>query len=698
MPQIINTNIASINAQRNLNNSQGDYNTSLQRLSSGLRINSAKDDAAGLAISTRFTTQTRGLDVAMRNAGDGVSLSQTAEGALGSMTENLLRIRDLALQSANATNSAVDRDALNIEVQQLKDEIQRISEQTNFNGTKLLDGTFEDVTFQIGANEGESLTFGIAGVTTSTLGSAETAGISSTMPQTPLTGPGAANGDAMVSGDLVINNIAVEASSGVADTASTTHAASSAIAKASAINAVSDSTGVTATANINTVKGTLIADAAIAVGATPIDINGQTFSLSKVASGNAAADLASAAATINEKSGATGVVATVIDMPSGARIDLTAEDGRNITIVGATAGSFGLATGLGTGGASNPGTTGNTYTGDITLASTDGSSINLTTNTGNIDNAGFEVGTYSGTQAGTISDNVDTGNALAAGDITINGVSVGASKSTDDTASTLANNAGSAIAKAAAINKISDQTGVTAEANATSVVGAAITGTTAGAFAITINDVAIGGTTTADAVANQTTIVDAINAKAGQTGVTASIIDGDKLNLVAEDGRTIELATATAGDTGLTAGNTGGSITLTSAGQFTIGTNTGDNEHAGLNVGSFGGTESGMLLKDVDISTVDGALAALEAVDNSLNKVNFIRADLGAIQNRFESTIDNQAITAENLESANSRIRDADFAAETAELSRAQVLQSAGLSVLSQANAQPQQVLQLLQG
>ncbi|WP_320109448.1 flagellin N-terminal helical domain-containing protein [Alkalimarinus alittae] len=696
MPQIINTNISSLTAQRNLNNAQSDNAQALNRLSSGLRINSSKDDAAGLAISTRFESQISGLNVATRNAGDGVSLAQTAEGALDSITTNLSRLRELAVQSANATNSDVDRDALNKEAAQIIEEVGRISDQTNFNGVKLLNGDFQAQSFQVGANVGETIDVNIAAVTTSTLGSAETAGISSTMSQTPLTGAGAANGDAMVSGDLVINGAAIGASSGAADTASTTHAASSSIAKAAAINAASGNTGVTATANVNTVEGTLVADAAALVAATDIDINGQSFSLSKAATGDAAADLATAAATINEKSGATGVVATVIEVDGGARIDLAAEDGRNITIVGAAAGTFGLATGLGTGGASNAGTTGNTYTGDITLASVDGSDINLTTNTGNIDNAGFEVGSFSGTQGGAVSDNVDTANALVAGDITINGVSVGASKSTDDTASTLANNAGSAIAKAAAINRISDQTGVTAEANATSVVGAAITGTTAGAFAITINDVAIGGTTTADAVANQTTIVDAINAKAGQTGVTASIIDGDKLNLVAADGRTIELATGTAGDTGLTAGNTGGSLTLSSAGEFTIGTNTGDNEHAGLNVGSFGGTESGTLLKDVDISTVDGANKAIQAVDNALAQVNTERAALGAIQNRFDNTISSNQINSENLSAANSRIKDADFAAETAALSRSSVLQQAGISILAQANAQPQQVLSLL--
>lgn len=157
MPQIINTNIASLNAQRNLNASQGDANVALERLSSGLRINSAKDDAAGLAISERFQSQISGLNMAQRNANDGISLAQTAEGAMDEITNNLQRIRELAVQSANATNSNSDRQALNQEVQQRIEEINRIASQTSFNGLKVLDGTFATQTFQVGANTGETI-------------------------------------------------------------------------------------------------------------------------------------------------------------------------------------------------------------------------------------------------------------------------------------------------------------------------------------------------------------------------------------------------------------------------------------------------------------------------------------------------------------------------------------------------------------
>jgi len=175
MAQTINTNVASLNAQRNLNRSQGLLNQSLERLSTGLRINSAKDDAAGLAISERFTTQIRGLNQAVRNASDGISLSQTAESALGELTNNLQRIRELAVQSVNATNSASDRSALNAEVIERIAEVDRIAKQTNFNGVKVLDGSFGTATFQVGANVGETISVSLTtDVTAAAIGTVNT--------------------------------------------------------------------------------------------------------------------------------------------------------------------------------------------------------------------------------------------------------------------------------------------------------------------------------------------------------------------------------------------------------------------------------------------------------------------------------------------------------------------------------------------
>ena len=175
MAQTINTNVASLNAQRNLNRSQGLLNQSLERLSTGLRINSAKDDAAGLAISERFTTQIRGLNQAVRNASDGISLSQTAESALGELTNNLQRIRELAVQSVNATNSASDRAALDAEVTERLAEVDRIAKQTSFNGVKVLDGSFGTAVFQVGANVGETISVSLTtDVTAAAIGTVNT--------------------------------------------------------------------------------------------------------------------------------------------------------------------------------------------------------------------------------------------------------------------------------------------------------------------------------------------------------------------------------------------------------------------------------------------------------------------------------------------------------------------------------------------
>ena len=176
MAQVINTNIPSLTAQRNLNSSQNDVATALQRLSTGLRINSAKDDAAGLAISERFSTQIRGLNQAARNANDGISLAQTGEGALAEFTNNLQRIRELAVQSANATNSDSDRAALDLEVQQRLAELDRIARQTSFNGRNILDGTFGNAQFQVGANVGETIGLNLdSSVRTSDVGAVATA-------------------------------------------------------------------------------------------------------------------------------------------------------------------------------------------------------------------------------------------------------------------------------------------------------------------------------------------------------------------------------------------------------------------------------------------------------------------------------------------------------------------------------------------
>jgi len=405
MAQVINTNIMSLTAQRNLSSSQNALATSLERLSSGLRINSAKDDAAGLAISERFTTQVRGLNQAIRNANDGISFAQTAEGALSTVGDALQRIRELAVQSSNDTNSAADRQSLNNEAQQLIAEISRVANATEFNGGRVLDGSLQDLFFQIGANQGQTIAVSGVDARATELGSNQAVG-----------NAGLTQAQIKDIGITSIDDITI-------DTADELDQA-----------IVADMTGVTSLEDAVRVINTEIA--------------------SRVAAGDA--DAAAIAA------------------------------------------------------------------------------------------AGFQ-------------------------------------------ASLQVNNDGSTT--------IAITAGFSAEA-------------------FTVNG---GEVTLADDPATEIDLFD--------TEVTAA-----QMNLT-----------------------------------------------------------------QVDLSTREGATQALGAVDGALNQINSLRAELGAVQIRFESTISNLSVSVENQSAARSRIQDADFAAETAELTRTQILQQAGISVLSQANASPQSVLALLQ-
>jgi flagellin len=258
MAAIINTNVASLNAQRNLSSSQSSMNTSLQRLSSGLRINSAKDDAAGLAISERFTAQIRGLDVASRNANDGISLAQTAEGALGEVTNNLQRIRELAVQSANASNSATDRAALQTEASQLLSEVDRVSNQTKFNGVALIDGSFTSAVFQVGANAGETITVSsLVDANVAALGSVTSASAQSSSVS------GISSLGALAAGTLTINGTDISTQIGAAGTSQQRVGQ-----VVDAINNSSTTTGVNAAFDASTGKIVLSSESNITVGGT----------------------------------------------------------------------------------------------------------------------------------------------------------------------------------------------------------------------------------------------------------------------------------------------------------------------------------------------------------------------------------------------------------------------------------------------
>ena len=303
MAQVINTNVASLDAQRNLSANQNALNTSLQRLSSGMRINSAKDDAAGLAISNRFTAQINGMGQAGRNANDAISLSQTAEGALSEITNNLQRIRELAVQSGNATNSASDRAALNTEAQQLKAEIDRVASTTAFNGVKLLDGSFTGAAFQVGANVGETITVAnIVNAQSSALGSSSIAQV---------TGAAATTFGALAAGDVTINGTAIGA------VGANTNAADRASALVSAINAKGSTTGVYATVLSSSPTQIVLTNSG-SVPATPSILLALTGGASTASTGLTAATTAPTVAT--------GFAALDLSSAAGANTAITQMD------------------------------------------------------------------------------------------------------------------------------------------------------------------------------------------------------------------------------------------------------------------------------------------------------------------------------------------------------------------------------------
>ena len=480
MGLFVNTNTASLTSQRNLNNATRSLGQSFQRLSSGLRINSAKDDAAGMAISERMTTQVRGINQAIRNTNDGVSLAQTAEGGLQETGAILQRMRELSVQSANDTNTLKDRESIQQEVDALVDELDRIATKTTFNNQNILDGSFTGAKFHIGANSRENLSVSIKDARSDALGRMARYGSES-----DITVSGA--GDAIADEDVVLNGVTVRSTVAADDTLSTTLNAASAIAKAAAINDSTEFTGVKATVE------------------------------------------------------ATVIVATA---------DIAA----------------------------------------VTMDSTNNIAINGETLTG---------------------------------------------------------------------------------------------------FRVQDNDA-------------DDTLVNQINAVSDKTGVVASLDQDNRLVLTADDGRNIEVSVVGNGtQTGLAAAAgtsvTGGRITLQSEDQFVL---SGNNIDKLGDVGGVGATLFGVNSQDavssVDVTTREGANRAIETLDVAIGQVSSIRSELGAVQNRLSSTIKNLEVSSENLSASRSRIQDADFAKETAHFSRNKIVQQAGVSVLAQANQQPNIALSLI--
>ena len=514
MSLVLDTNIASLNAQNNLSGSQASLSQALERLSSGLRINSAADDAAGLAISQQFTTQINGTNQAVSNANDAVSEAQTTAGALNTIVNNLQSIRTLAVEAANGSNSSSDRVALNNQVQQQVAEISQIAQQTTFNGLNVLNGTSGTTVYQVGANVGDTIAVSLGqGVAANQIGQYST-----------LTG-----------------------------------------------TAVPTGTQLTSTASVTLSNGTstvTVGPSANYVGAN-LPYQGADSAYAKAAAVNAAG-----------LQGLTATAATSVADTAGFT-----------SIVGATAGT----------------------------------------------GVGYVATTYGLTINGTVI--YGAGNVVASG-ATLTGSQV-----------------------ATQINLFSGSTGVTASIGngTTGPSGALILSNTDGSSINAVQTIALG--------------------TAGATGTAGS-----------GTGATVAVATTGAGTTNY------GKVTLTDANPVTITDNGTGGGSAALGFVTGNATTLGTAsLANQTVLTVAAANSTITSVDSALATVSTFQSQLGAIQNRFTSAVSNLTSTAQNLTQSRSTIQDADFAAETANLTQAQVLEQAGISVLAQANQQPQLILKLLQ-
>jgi flagellin len=706
---VIKTNLNSLVSQESMRSSNLNLSRSMERLSTGSRINSAKDDAAGLAITNRMTSQVRGIQMAVKNSNDAISMSQTAEGAYGQVGNILQRMRELAVQSSTGTVTDADRSSIQLEVDQLKEEINHIAKTTNFNNINLLDGTAKKVVIQTGANQADKIEMGFDSVQTNHIGSDTQASLTSISGNaTVLT--------ALNDGDLKINGVSIGPTYEADDSLSSASKSASAIAKVAAINRQSDESGVLAKVGTTTVSGSAMTGAALT---GTITINGySTSSVSTTTDTALSRKLVTDA--INAIQEATGVTATDTGNDNNG-IVLTAADGRNITLTlsTVTAASTGLANAAAT-----------TYVGSYDLFAKDGSSITIDSKEGNtqtagVEKAGLRIGTYEGGKAETVTRNramTDTGNlslssagtgVLNGDTLVINGIAIGAAISSDDTASyqssgitSLSQRSASAIAISAAINKQTERTGVRAEAQENILRGASFTAASTTA-SVNLNGVAF--TTDLSDLQN---VIDSFNEVAGQTGVVASRF-GDAMQLTAADGRNISIGASVGTNANLGLGSVTigtsaavGSATtyystvkLSSDTAFSVEAGyegTTNFENLGFRRGTFGGA-MGDKVADVDMTTQLGAQDALRSIDAAINQVSAAQAKSGALNNRLDVIVNNLSEGLQNMSASRSRILDTDYAQETTELAKSQIIQQAATAMLAQANQAPQGVLALLQ-
>lgn len=788
MAMVINTNVASLSAQRNLSLSQNDMSTAMERLSSGKRINTAGDDAAGLAISNRLTSQVRGLNQAIRNANDGISLIQTAEGALDETTNILQRMRELAIQSANGIYSDANRSTLDAEVQQLIKELDRIATTTTFNGLNILDGSLGDIELQASAEANQTIEFSIGAVDADTLGfGSVTADIAGD--DVDLASLDVKDGDVLINGQSIG---ALSSSSNFEDI----------LAK---INSNVD--GVTA-AGFNDVTASSVGTGdttttTVTLTVTQVDGSSTQFAIKDTN------NLAEFVDAINETTGGT----VQASLNEDGVLVLQNSTGASIGLSGGSEALTGIATA--------------TYQGQLALTSDSGNEITIELGAngeqGDLDALGLQTNRSGGVIVGSALGSAAADTALAFGDLVINGtnipnsldgdavdtitekvdainsvtsdtgvvasllaestttaldpqsdkgVSVSSSASASLTAAakmyingiTVTLTTASASDQVKSINAEFSKTGViasldpdgamhlysdsaftlagTSGTSLDKLVGSVDYGTGASAAYSIANTAAstvklgqisstttlmVNGqevvfdeaTTTAATAYTLSELVDEINVSTLATGVTASINDSGELTLSSTNAITIE---AGAGDSvqllsmlgfdtsdffdetssnGLKAIEFGPRVQLDSLNDSAISVEVTTNGAKATGLSnqneSGSGAATGSAISSISVGTAVGAQKSIGVIDNALEQINDIRSELGAINNRLDFTINNLSSISENAAASRSRIMDADFAAESAALSRAQVLQQAGTAMLAQANALPQQVLSLLQ-
>ncbi|MFH0781251.1 MAG: flagellin [Pseudomonadota bacterium] len=742
----INTNVMSLNAQRNLGTSQSALSKSMQRLSSGLRINSAKDDAAGLSISDRMTSQIRGLNQATRNSNDGISLAQTAEGALQETTNILQRMRELAVQSANDTNSSSDRSALQAEVNQLKQEMTRIADTTAFNGKNLLDGTMTSAQFQVGANANQTISFGINSARSADLGnnsldtnngvgieaatySAAAIGVSSTS-GTSAAGNAAANLLAAQTAALPAQTITFTFADGTTDTAALTNGMSASDAKTVIDTGAAATSTATYSSNAASITfATTTWDEQVAADTISLNINGAALTVTATAHASAQTDfntdLETARVAWNTaNSAATGITLTLASnvltatSSTGSNVEFSAAANTNGAVSTLTyAGSAG-ETGTLTQGA-NASAYVQRATASYAFATSDG--IVSTTSSGSA------LGVTAGQEGlGGIGNTSASGNNnVAAQTLTVVG---------KDGSQTVALEAGDTAAVVAQkVNAAAADTGVTATANTKATLSNLSNN---GSVSFTLQGtntsaISINATVLSNDLTNLTT---AINEQAGNTGITATLsADKKSIELDQAAGYNIRIAdfehsgaiTDITGATDVTqsikisgtegAGTTlydggtlaegaqydstvvGGEISFSSSAGFNVTSSVDVTGQSLFNTAANGANVSTLQSVDnIDITSVEGSANAIKTVDGALMQIDNMRGNLGAVQNRFESTIANLSNVSENLSAARSRILDADIAQETSAMTKNNILQQAGVAILAQANQAPQLALSLL--